>query len=173
MIFITGGARSGKSDAAASILSGREDVVYIATGTPSDDEMVARIETHQRQRPHGWRLIEEPENLEGILDSVDGGPPIIIDCLTLWLANLLETTADEEILSQSLTASGLAAARHSTTIVVTNEVGSGLVPMDPIGRRFRDLQGRVNRMWAAASDQAFLVVAGRMVTLQAPESIDV
>jgi adenosyl cobinamide kinase/adenosyl cobinamide phosphate guanylyltransferase len=173
MIFITGGARSGKSDAAVSMLGERADAVYIATGKPSDDEMVARIEAHQLRRPDGWRLIEEPTDLEGVLTNVDPGSPIIIDCLTLWLANVLERKADYEILSHSYGASGLAADRHSATIVVTNEVGSGIVPMDPIGRRFRDLQGRVNQIWAAASSQAFLVVAGRLVTLKAPESIDV
>ena len=101
MIFLTGGARSGKSDAAARILGGDDNVVYIATGQRSDDEMAARIEAHQRQRSHAWRLIEEPIDLEGALKSVDEGSPIIIDCLTLWLANLLEETEDDQILSLS------------------------------------------------------------------------
>jgi len=173
MIFITGGARSGKSDAAIRILGGADGVVYIATGRRSDDEMTARIEANQRQRPHAWRVIEEPTELEAALRSVDEGSPIIIDCLTLWLANLLEETEDDQILSRSRGARDLAAARRSTTIVVTNEVGSGIVPMDPIGRRFRDLQGRVNQMWATASDHAYLMVAGQVLPLKTPESIDV
>lgn len=173
MILITGGARSGKSDAAIRVLGTDDDVVYIATGSRSDHEMVDRIETHQVHRPENWGLIEEPENLVGVLDRVDEEVPIIVDCLTLWLANVLEESTDEEILSHSLAASGLAAARQARTIVVTNEVGSGIVPMDPIGRRFRDLQGRVNQMWAAASTEAYLLVAGRMLLLSEPESIDV
>ncbi|MGH8945255.1 MAG: bifunctional adenosylcobinamide kinase/adenosylcobinamide-phosphate guanylyltransferase [Acidimicrobiia bacterium] len=166
MILVTGGARSGKSRLVVRSLADRqEDVVYIATGVESDDEMARRIADHRRQRPSSWLLIEEPIDLEGALARARDEPAVIVDCLTLWVSNLMETHTDDEIREFSDIACHKAAARRATTIVVSNEVGSGLVPMDPLARRFRDLHGEVNQMWARAADAAYLVVAGRAVAL--------
>lgn len=168
MILLTGGARSGKSLAAASlVLDHDRPVTYLATGIESDEEMRERIEAHREARPGTWSVVEEPVELTVAIEAVEEGDALVVDCLTLWVANLLEGLGDEEILERSSRSSRLAAEREGSTIVVTNEVGSGLVPMDHVGRRFRDLQGRVNQMWAARSDRAYLVVAGRLLELQA------
>ena len=172
MIFLTGGARSGKSTLAVEAFRGRElQVAYIATGVPADEEMKERIRAHQRHRPRAWELIEEPADLVGALARVGEGPAVIIDCLTLWVSNLMARHDDEEIHALSDAASLLAASRGADTVVVSNEVGSGLVPMDPVGRRFRDLQGVVNQIWARRSKTSFLVVAGAAVPLSFPGSI--
>jgi adenosyl cobinamide kinase/adenosyl cobinamide phosphate guanylyltransferase len=166
MIFLTGGARSGKSRLAVRFLADRgDDVSYIATGLASDEEMVRRIADHRRHRPSAWQLVEEPIDLEAALARAGDESSVIVDCLTLWVSNLMEGHTDDEIREFSHTACNKAAARQVTTIVVSNEVGSGLVPMDPLGRRFRDLHGEVNQMWGRAADAAYLVVAGRAVAL--------
>lgn len=168
MILLTGGARSGKSRLAVRSLAEREvGVVYIATGLESDEEMARRIAEHRRERPPSWTLIEEPTDLEGGLAAAGDAAAVIVDCLTLWLSHLMESHSDEEIRALSEGASRAAADRQAETIVITNEVGAGLVPMDKLGRRFRDLQGELNQMWVHRSDVAYLVVAGRAIPLTA------
>ena len=166
MIFVTGGARSGKSRMAVEALqSWPGEVTYIATARATDEEMSDRIAAHRRGRPGTWGLIEESEDLRGALDATPGSCAVIIDCLTLWVAALMETRSDAEILSLSDSASGIVAMREAPVIVISNEVGSGLVPMSPLGRRFRDLQGVVNQTWSGRAVDSFLVVAGRALPL--------
>lgn len=166
MILLTGGARSGKSRLAVETLRDRSgEVTYVATALPSDDEMAERIEAHRRGRPASWTVIEEATDLTGALSRVHQRSAVIVDCLTLWVSNLMESRYDEEILQLSEVASRAAAERREETIVVSNEVGSGLVPTAPLGRRFRDLQGEVNQMWAQRAAHVYLVVAGRAVLL--------
>ncbi len=172
MILLTGGARSGKSRGAVSVVGQDDDVVYLATGVETDEEMADRIERHRLDRPASWEVVEEPVALEAAIRSIAIDRPLIVDCLTLWVANLLVDRSDDSIEQESLRASQLASNRAGATVVVTNEVGSGIVPMDPVGRRYRDLVGRVNQMWAEQADQSFLVVAGGLIELASLDSLD-
>jgi adenosylcobinamide kinase / adenosylcobinamide-phosphate guanylyltransferase len=163
-VLLTGGARSGKS-ALAIALAGRSgaDVFFLATGQPGDDEMAARIARHRAERPPDWTTIEEPLRLLEAIGSVDPRACLIVDCLSLWVANLLATSGQVD--RAAAAAADAAAARPGTTIVVTNEVGLGVVPATPLGREYRDVLGRVNAIWAERASAAYLVVAGRLLPL--------
>lgn len=166
MIFLTGGARSGKSSLAVA-LARRHDgpVRYIATASPEDEEMESRIASHRRSRPESWTVVEAPLELGKAVGESARHEMIVIDCVTLWISNLMVDTDDEDILRRVDEVVETLTARTDPSIVVSNEVGSGLVPMNLVGRRFRDLHGTANQAFAAASDQAYLVVAGRPLTL--------
>lgn len=176
-VLILGGARSGKSTMAermAREIGGR--VTYLATAQPLDEEMRRRIESHQAARPQGWRTVEEPLELgEAVKRAAPDSDVLLVDCLTLWLSNhLCQIQAPEssqewhqgiERLATSLeqTLSELAGVARSeavTLLLVSNEVGLGLVPATPLGRAYRDLLGLVNRRLAAEADQVLLMVAG-------------
>jgi len=161
LVLLLGGARSGKSRLALerALQSGRP-VTFIATGEAGDKEMGARIERHKRERPQGWRTVEEPLELAHSLASVPDEETAIVDCLSLWVANGI--AAQRELDDGAL---GLAVGRSGLTIAVTNEVGMGIVPDNALARAYRDELGRVNAAWVAAADEAYLVVAGRTVTL--------
>lgn len=168
LTFLLGGARSGKS--ARAIELAREwagPVTVIATGQPRDMEMVERIRLHRAARPDGWTTVEEPLDLGGAIERVPPESALIVDCLSLWVANRLELgDAEATIEDEGEAAATLAAARAALTIAVSNEVGLGIVPRTALGRRYRDVLGRVNGAWAAAANQAALVVAGRTLPLQ-------
>jgi adenosylcobinamide kinase/adenosylcobinamide-phosphate guanylyltransferase len=162
-VLLTGGARSGKSALAIALASASDaDVVFLATGQPGDDEMAARIALHRAERPVDWTTIEEPRRLLEAIGSVDPRACLIVDCLSLWVANVL---ASGHVDSAAAAAAAAAAARPGTTIVVTNEVGLGVVPATPLGREYRDVLGRVNAIWAERASAAYLVVAGRLLPL--------
>jgi adenosyl cobinamide kinase/adenosyl cobinamide phosphate guanylyltransferase len=163
--LLVGGARSGKSDLAVRMAAAQDaPVVVIATGEPRDEEMAERIDRHRRERPPAWTTIEEPLDLAGALAKVDTSACVLVDCLTLWVSNLLERETDAvEILG--VEAARIAADRPGPTIVVSNEVGSGVVPADPATRAYRDALGRVNAAWAAVAERAYLLVAGRAIEL--------
>ena len=169
MIFLLGGARSGKSKLAVSIAetSGRP-VRLIATATASDEEMERRISSHRANRPSGWVVVEEPLEVGRALATAESPETVVLDCVTLWISNLMMDRNDADILACVGEAAQIAAARSAMTVVVSNEVGGGLVPMDPVGRRFRDLQGTANQIFAAEADTAYLVVAGRTLELDGP-----
>ncbi len=163
LVVLVGGARSGKSQLALEHAQGaRAPVVFIATGEPGDEEMAERIERHKAERSAGWKTIEEPVDLVGALESVPDGVTAIVDCLSLWVANLIDTDGVEE---RGEAAARIAAARTGLTVAVTNEVGLGIVPDNEVARRYRDVLGRVNAAWAAAADEAYFVVAGRALRL--------
>jgi adenosyl cobinamide kinase/adenosyl cobinamide phosphate guanylyltransferase len=165
LVLLLGGARSGKSTLALRLAAAHEPVVFLATGEAGDDEMAERIALHRSERPPHWTTVEEPLRLLAAIEQVPDGSCLIVDCLSLWVANLLE--ADPAAVEpEAAAAAAAAAARSGTTIVVSNEVGLGLVPMSPVGRRYRDVLGRVNATWAAASERALLVVAGRVLPLE-------
>jgi adenosylcobinamide kinase / adenosylcobinamide-phosphate guanylyltransferase len=153
LVLVLGGARSGKSAYAERLI--REsglDAVYVATATSGDDEMAERIEEHRSRRGDKWRTVEAPDRLEDALARAAGeGRAVLVDCLTLWLTNIMLAGADIEARSRALaeTASKIPGLR----VFVSNEVGLGLVPETPLGRRFRDAQGRLNQAIAAAADQ--------------------
>jgi adenosylcobinamide kinase / adenosylcobinamide-phosphate guanylyltransferase len=171
LTVLLGGARSGKSSLAIDLArqTGRP-VTYIATGEPLDAEFAARIDRHRAERPATWQTIEEPTELEAALAQPVDRAAVIIDCLTLWVANLCGRDLTEEaILGRASGVATLASHRTSPVIVVTNEVGSGIVPADALSRSYRDVLGRVNACFAAHADAAFLVVAGRVLPLVEPD----
>jgi adenosylcobinamide kinase / adenosylcobinamide-phosphate guanylyltransferase len=163
LVVLVGGARSGKSRLALDRAT-REGapVVFVATGEAGDEEMTVRIERHRRERPSDWVTIEEPHDLERALAAVPDGTTAVVDCLSLWVANVFETQPVEE---PAAAAARLAASRDGLTIAVTNEVGFGIVPDNALARAYRDELGRVNAIWVAAADEAYLVVAGRTLRL--------
>jgi len=172
LTFLVGGARSGKSSLAVE-MGRRHDgpVTFIATSEPIDDGMSERIARHRAERP-GWPTIEEPLDLGGALADVDDTELVIVDCLTLWVGNLLHHAAgDDAVEARSVDAASIAAGRTGPTVVVSNEVGMGVHPETALGMRYRDLLGRVNQHWAAAADTSLLLVAGRAVTLTDPWAV--
>lgn len=163
--LIIGGARSGKSTLAErrATDSGLE-VVYIATATAGDDEMVERIAHHRQRRPAQWRTVEEPLQLAAVLRAeAAAGRCILIDCITLWLTNLMLGPGLDPERSLLLEALPTLPGR---VILVSNEVGWGVVPMNELGRRFADEQGRINQAIAAACSRVTLVVAGQALELK-------
>jgi adenosyl cobinamide kinase/adenosyl cobinamide phosphate guanylyltransferase len=168
LVLLLGGARSGKSRQALRLAaaSGRR-VSFIATAEPRDAEMAARIARHRRERPGGWDEVEEPLELRAAIARVPAGAVLVVDCLSLWVSNMLERgSAEDEIELDGAAAAAEAAAREGLSIAVSNEVGLGIVPASNLGRRYRDALGRVNAAWADAADEAFLVVAGRLLRLE-------
>lgn len=163
--LILGGARSGKSRFAEEMaLAGGKECVYVATGWAGDDEMAARIAAHQQQRDSRWSTIEEPLHLAAALTQIDGeGKAILIDCLTLWLSNALhhQVWAEQKHALLNVLPS-LSADVH----LVSNEVGSGIVPLGELSRTFADEAGRLNQDIARACDEVTLVVAGLPLTLK-------
>lgn len=158
--LVLGGARSGKSRFAERLAcDSRLARVYLATATAGDDEMRARIAHHRAQRGDGWRTVEEPLALVDALSCETGEDCVVlVDCLTLWLSNLMHASRDVEAETTAL-AEWLRATLHPV-LLVSNEVGLGLVPETPLGRDFRDAQGRLNQAIAAAAPNVVFVAAG-------------
>lgn len=179
--FITGGARSGKSYHAEQLARQYEDVAYIATGLAVDEEMRARIEKHQQDRPANWKTYEAPYDIAAAV-LLNEHQVYLIDCITVHITNILlrekqdwdlqtldpaEQKRLERIVEEKI--QGLIDViekRKSRFIIVSNEVGMGLVPAYPLGRIFRDISGRVNRMLARKAEQAYLAVSGLLVPLK-------
>jgi adenosylcobinamide kinase / adenosylcobinamide-phosphate guanylyltransferase len=157
LIFVTGGARSGKSSFALEKARelGGDDVTFVATAERSDDEMTDRIARHQLERPKAWKTFEAPRE---VLIADLKTRVVLLDCLSLLVSNLLlDGLAEETILER---VRNLLEPRTQTLIVVSNEVGMGLVPEYPLGRQFRDVLGRANQIVARASTKAFFLVSG-------------
>jgi adenosylcobinamide kinase/adenosylcobinamide-phosphate guanylyltransferase len=165
MTLVVGGARSGKSTLAERIVrAGGGRPIYIATAEAWDDEMRDRIARHRTDRGEGWHTLEAPRDLSGALGSVGAGDAVLIDCATLWLSNVMLADADVPA-----AVSGLLAALHACAarvVVVSNEVGQGIVPENALARRFRDEQGRLNQRLAAQSDCVLSVIAGLPLLLK-------
>jgi adenosyl cobinamide kinase/adenosyl cobinamide phosphate guanylyltransferase len=169
LTVLIGGARSGKSSMAvrAAEASGAP-VVFVATAEALDAEFEQRITRHRAERPRGWRVVEEPLALAEVLLGVPDDATVIVDCLSLWVANLIgREDSGEEIADAARRTAKLAATRRGITLAVTNEVGMGIVPANALARRFRDELGRVNAAWAAAAAEVLLVVAGMALPLTA------
>jgi adenosylcobinamide kinase/adenosylcobinamide-phosphate guanylyltransferase len=173
LVLLLGGARSGKSESAVRLARSRNAaVVVVATAQALDADMAVRIAEHRRERPPDWETVEVPLELEQALRTVASEQTVIVDCLTLWVSNLLMDGLDEaEITARASAAARQARARDGLTVAVSNEVGMGLVPDNELGRRFRDALGRVNTAWAAAADHVYLLVAGRLLTLAAADAL--
>jgi len=165
-LLVIGGARSGKSRYAqtAAEQSGKK-LVLIATGEAKDAEMAARIAAHQAERRAHWRTIEAPLALAATIQATVAPDTIVlVDCLTLWLTNVMLAGGDAEAEGQHLAA--IIAGLAGPVIFVTNEVGAGIVPDNALARRFQDAQGRVNQVLAAACDAVVLVTAGLPLILK-------
>jgi adenosylcobinamide kinase/adenosylcobinamide-phosphate guanylyltransferase len=165
LILVTGGARSGKSRFALSLAESHSPAsrLFIATAVATDSEMRSRIARHRKERDGSWRTLEEPVDLPGKLSSrfLHPGSLILLDCLPTFVTNLLLAKQSHSQIEKRVQA--LVAALRGpglTSILVTNEVGCGLVPETPLGRRFRDLLGKVNQQTALLADQVYLLVAG-------------
>ena len=165
-VLLLGGARSGKSALAVRLAQESNlPVTVIATATAGDEEMVDRIRRHRDARPSAWKTVEEPIDLLGALRSSAAGDFLVVDCLTLWVTNLLgagHDPADFDRLADPIVRE-LGGRRG---VVVTNEVGMGIVPVNELARRFRDVLGFVNTRFAEGADRAVLMVAGRAVELE-------
>jgi adenosylcobinamide kinase / adenosylcobinamide-phosphate guanylyltransferase len=161
IIFVIGGAKSGKSTFAlekAGAFPGRK--AYIATAQPFDDEMKERIEKHQARRGSEWDTFEEPTMMAHVLRRIgDGYGAGVIDCLTLWLSNLLIGSEDLEEEVDAFLAF-LKSGNYPTLFIVSNEVGMGIVPDNALARRFRDRAGYLNQQVAGIADEVYLVAAG-------------
>ncbi|PTA68613.1 bifunctional adenosylcobinamide kinase/adenosylcobinamide-phosphate guanylyltransferase [Deinococcus arcticus] len=166
LVVVTGGARSGKSAfAERRALDSGLPVTYLATAQAFDEEMAARIARHQRDRPADWPTVEEPLEVARALAAFPT-PAAVLDCLSLWVSNLmLAGWPDEAVLSAADALLAAAQARGGLTVLVTNEVGFGIVPENALARRYRDLLGWVNQRAAAASDEVWLLVSGRPLRL--------
>jgi len=160
--FILGGARSGKSTFALELAKEYKDVAFIATCQGRDLEMRKRIKTHQLSRPKHWQTFEEPKEVIRALEKINSRCPcIVIDCLTLLVSNLILSGASHDSIVEEI--------KHvfkrlntfkSRVIIVSNEVGLGIVPRTKLGRDFRDIAGRVNQLTAANADEVFFLVSG-------------
>ena len=158
LTLVLGGARSGKSRYAESLVMGLPPPwIYAATGEALDAEMAERIKAHQARRGAGWTTVEAPRELAGLLEE-HTSTPILVDCLTLWLSNLMMADAKIEAEFDRLCAASSKAT--APVVMVANEVGSGIVPDNALARRFRDCQGLLNQRIAAQADRVVLVVAG-------------
>jgi adenosylcobinamide kinase / adenosylcobinamide-phosphate guanylyltransferase len=169
LTLITGGCRSGKSTHAIAIASAAmaPRKFFIATAEALDDEMRARIAHHRRSRPAEFETIEEPQKLDAALASLHGrADVVVIDCLTLWISNLLPDHSDDAILAVADGLADILTQAPFSTIVVTDEVGWGVVPDNPISRRFRDLLGWTNQKIARAADEVLLMAAGYSLRLK-------
>lgn len=159
LTLVLGGARSGKSAHAEHLVTARPAPwTYIATAEARDEEMTTRIGAHRARRGAGWRTVEAPADLAAALEAVPCGSPLMVDCLTLWLSNLMLAGHDVDGAAARLCAA--LAAPRGPWVIVSSEVGSGIVPENALGRRFRDAAGRLNQQVAAIADAVVLVVAG-------------
>src|SRR5262245_48566888 len=159
LTLVLGGARSGKSRYAEGLSTALpQPWIYVATGEAGDCEMAERIAEHRTRRGEGWRSIEAPHDLAAAIGMAPRAAPLLIDCLTLWISNrmLAGTNVDAEFadVTEALD------LRSGATVVVSNEVGSGIVPDNALARRFRDLQGGLNQRLAARADHVVLLLAG-------------
>lgn len=184
LVFVTGAARSGKSRYAedlASSLAGDDPVLYVATAATDDEEMRRRVEEHRGRRPRGWRTLEARRDVAGRLREFDTMGVVLLDCLSLLVSNILldftdelgdgagaELKASESVKSETEALIHWYGEREENLIVVSNEVGWGVVPPHRLGRIYRDLLGRANQRVAAESTEAILMVAGIPVTLKGP-----
>lgn len=182
LTLLIGGVRAGKSARALSLATphrGSGQALFVATAQAFDDEMRTRIEAHRRERSDGWETLESPldpaEDIRRRLRDANKLPVsiIVLDCLTLWVSNVLLSLADgadAEAIVAGRTRELLNALKTSRTIVITNEVGLGVVPPTPLGRRYRDALGRANQVVADAADEVMLMVAGLEVPMKVPGS---
>ena len=165
-ILVIGGARSGKSRYAEELLAAHGGAcTFIATATADDVEMAARIAEHRARRGADWQTVEQPLDLVAALEAhCRPAGAVLVDCLTLWLSNLM--AASRDIAAETGRLAGALPGLSGHTVLVSNEVGLGIVPDHPLGREFRDHAGRLNQAVAAAADEAVFIAAGLPLRLK-------
>lgn len=175
LTFLVGGARSGKSTLAVRLAEhAGGPVTFLATAVAFDDEMAARISAHRDERIDTWSTVEEPVALAAAIDAAPAGSTLVVDCLTVWLGNLYASAPvpGAPVLDAAIDAVVAALRRRRDTgassIVVSNEVGLGIVPADAVSRDYRDRLGRLNQQVAELADHALFLVAGRAMRLDSP-----
>ena len=168
--LILGGARSGKSQLAEQLaIASGLPVTYIATATVADEEMAERVCTHQQHQPAGWQLVEQPPELAATLQaSAAAQRCLLVDCLTLWLSNLMFSQRPHLIAEQQAALLETLPQLPGTILLVSNEVGLGIVPMSPQARQFRDLAGRLHQQLASHCERVIFTVAGLPQVLKGP-----
>ena len=164
LTFIVGGARSGKSTYALGLAEKSKNVAFIATCAyaDSDPEMVRRIELHKKERPSHWETFEGSKNIASLLNEIGSRfDVVLVDCLTLFISGMLVGTVEEGVIENQAQEMIHAVKKiKAGVIVVSNEVGLGVVPEYPLGRQFRDLSGRINQLMAREADEVFFMVSG-------------
>ncbi len=159
LTLVLGGARSGKSRYAESLIAALPPPwIYVATAEAEDAEMMERVARHRARRAKGWQTVEAPHDLAATLAGLESDVPALVDCLTLWLSNRM--LAGEDVEAETARLEATLAGRRAPTVLVSNEVGFGIVPDNELARRFRDLQGRLNQRMAACAGRVILMVAG-------------
>ena len=170
--LIIGGARSGKSALALEIArKWGGPVTFIATAEARDEEMAERIAQHRAERDPAWTTLEAPIE---VAEAISGTPPealIILDCLTLWVSNLFDRGIERDGEARARDAIAALASRATPSLVITNEVGSGIVPDNPYARRYQDLLGTINSMFASDARNVLLISARRVVSMKKPEEV--
>ena len=169
LTLVLGGARSGKSRYAESLITALPPPwLYVATAQAFDQEMTERIALHRGRRASSWQTIEAPHDLAAALEAAPRQAPVLVDCLTLWLSNRMLAQGNDEadIDAETDALERALAQRGGVRVLVANEVGFGIVPDNALARRFRDLQGQLNQRLAARADRVVLVVAGLPLTLK-------
>lgn len=166
LTLVLGGARSGKSAFAEKLVTGAtETPVYLATAQAHDDEMAARIQAHQKARESaGWHTIEEPVDLTDVLEARERHEVVLLDCATLWLSNLI--MEDRDVAAETQKVMTALTATKARVVVVSNEIGLGVVPDNALARRFRDDQGQLNQNIAAEAQLVVTVMAGLPLVLK-------
>ena len=170
LTFLLGGARSGKSTLAVQMAQRQPlPVGFIATAEPFDDDLRERIDRHRLERPSHWITVECPIELAGAVRAVADDHFLIVDCITIWLANLFAHLIDRSEISRSVVEFNEAMMeRRGPTVVVSNEVGMGVHPETALGREYRDELGRTNQLIATTADTTLLLVAGQAIRLEDP-----
>jgi len=182
IILILGGARSGKSRFAQRLASGLgQSVLYVAPLVPQDEEMRRRVELHQKARPSHWRTLEAPNNIaRAIREHTNDAEVVILDCLTLLVSNYMQNAPDPEdidalesvILDELSQLLERKRQKNASLIIVSNEVGMGLVPPYPSGRAYRDLLGKANQFISERADKVYMMIAGLPLELKALSARD-
>jgi adenosyl cobinamide kinase/adenosyl cobinamide phosphate guanylyltransferase len=168
LTVLLGGARSGKSEL-SSKLAGAADlpVVMVVTAEARDEEMTERIRRHRESRPAAWITVEAPVEVAKAVGELAPNAFVVLDCLSLWVSNAIEAKlGDDRILDEAREIASALAKREVPAVVVSNEVGLGIVPMNALARRYRDTLGRVNATFVDAAERAYFVVAGRALALE-------
>lgn len=168
LTLVLGGQRSGKSAYAEGLIGDEVAAVYLATAEPRDEEMAARIEAHKQRRGKSWTTLEEPLELTQVLKSLDGGAPVLVDCLSIWASNLLAQGLDVARETEGL----VAAVKILTfpVVMVSSETGLGIIPANALARAYLDAAGEMNQAIAAAADRVVFVAAGLPLILKEEKS---
>jgi len=168
LTVLLGGARSGKSELSSRLASATDrPVVVVVTAEARDEEMAERIRRHREARPAPWITVEAPLELATAIHDAPSGAFVVLDCLSLWVSNAMEAgLGDDRIVEEARGIATALAGREAPAVVVSNEVGLGIVPVNALARRYRDTLGRVNATFVGGAERAYFVIAGKALALE-------